>query len=96
MSAAVEAAAKAIFLADYLHLGEESWDTARLDGNSDRPEAFDKARAALDAALPHLAEGLAEVILAAMNSEDMPFGRENKSEHFATAITEELKRRVEA
>lgn len=39
--------ARAIFLVDYMSMGEESWETAALDGNDDRRQAFEKADAVL-------------------------------------------------
>lgn len=61
---AIQAAARAIFLTDYAHMGPESWEAARLDGNSDRPDAYRKAEAALQAALPHLRAEIANDIRA--------------------------------
>lgn len=42
-----DAIARAIFLVDYAVIGEESWETAALDGNDDRRQAFEKADAVL-------------------------------------------------
>lgn len=94
MSKAVEAAAKAV-LANF-HAPDDLHPAWHLN-----PETV--ATAALSAALPHLTEGLAEVIAAA--DMDWHFQWEKcrsetagdpgpKAEFVAAAITEELKRRI--
>lgn len=100
MSKAIEAAAKALFEESQELDQDNDWDDPLPD---EWREAWKSAaRETLSAALPHLTEGLAEVLRThtceygdCACGWHPTLGDDDLAKHQAAAITEELKRRIE-
>ena len=95
MSAAVEAAARSLN-----PLAWQEYDRMTDMAGEPSPQLVIyhsevQAKAALGAALPHLTEGLGEVLSGAERQWRMSLITTSLSVHLATVIAEELRRRIE-